>query len=94
MAISIISVFCVLIGTFLLTITESGAFVDLAFEVVSAFGTVGLSRGITANLTAPGQIVIMVLMLIGRVGPLTLAFTLANRHRALIQYPAGQINIG
>lgn len=94
MAISIISLFCVIIGTFLLTITESGSFVDLAFEVVSAFGTVGLSRGVTANLTMPGQIVIMVLMLIGRVGPLTLAFTLANRRRAAIQYPSGQVNIG
>jgi trk system potassium uptake protein TrkH len=94
MAISIISLFCVLTGTFLLTITESGAFVDLAFEVVSAFGTVGLSRGITADLSGSGQIIIMVLMLIGRVGPLTLAFTLAHRHRAPIQYPAGQVNIG
>ncbi|OGB24813.1 MAG: Ktr system potassium transporter B [Burkholderiales bacterium RIFCSPLOWO2_02_FULL_57_36] len=94
MAISIISLFCVVTGTFLLTITESGTFIDLAFEVVSAFGTVGLSRGITADLTIPGQVVIMVLMLVGRVGPLTLAFTLAHRRRAPIQYPAGQVNIG
>jgi trk system potassium uptake protein TrkH len=94
MAISTVSVFCVLIGTFLLTTTESAAFIDLAFEVVSAFGTVGLSRGVTADLSAAGQAVIMLLMLIGRVGPLTLAFTIANRHRASIQYPVGQVNIG
>lgn len=94
MSISIISLFCIVIGTFLLTITESGAFVDLAFEVVSAFGTVGLSRGITASLSGEGQAVIMLLMLIGRVGPLTLAFTIANRRRAAIQYPQGQVNIG
>lgn len=94
LAISIISLFCVVIGTFVLTITESAAYFDLVFEVMSAFGTVGLSRGITANLSGAGQMVIMVLMLIGRVGPLTLAFTLANRHRAAIQYPPGQVNVG
>jgi trk system potassium uptake protein TrkH len=94
LAISIISLFCVVIGIFVLTITETAPFLDLAFEVVSAFGTVGLSRGITADLSAPGQMLIMLLMLIGRVGPLTLAFTIANRHGALIQYPNGQVNIG
>lgn len=94
MAISIISLFCVVIGTFLLTLTEAGTFIDLAFEAVSAFATVGLSRGVTGTLSAPGQAVIMLLMLIGRVGPLTLAFTLANRRRAMIQYPPGQVNIG
>jgi trk system potassium uptake protein TrkH len=94
MAISIISLFCVVLGTFLLTITESGMFIDLAFEAVSAFSTAGLSRGVTSNLTVPGQVVIMVLMLIGRVGPLTLAFTLATRRHAAIQYPPGQVNIG
>lgn len=94
MAITIISLFCVLTATFLLTITESLAFLDLAFEAVSAFGTVGLSRGITASLSPSGQAVIMLLMLVGRVGPLTLAFTLANRHRALIEYPTGKLSIG
>lgn len=94
LAIAIISLFGVVIGTFILTITESAAFFDLAFEVMSAFSTVGLSRGITANLSGPGQAVIMVSMLIGRVGPLTLAFMLANRHRGLVQYPPGQVNVG
>lgn len=94
MAIAIVSMFCVITGTFLLTITERGPFFNLAFEAVSAFGTVGLSRNTTGTLTQPGQVVIMLLMLIGRVGPLTLAFTLANRHRAAIQYPAGKLTIG
>jgi trk system potassium uptake protein TrkH len=94
LAIAIISMFCVVIGTFVLTITEQAPFFDLAFEVMSAFGTVGLTRGITPTLTLSGQVVIMILMLIGRVGPLTLAFTLANRRRAAIQYPSGQVNVG
>lgn len=94
LAITIISVFCAGTGAFLMTATEAGDFLDLAFEAVSAFGTVGLSRGITAQLSPVGQWVIILLMLIGRVGPLTLAFILANRHKGQIQYPPGQINVG
>lgn len=94
MSITIISLFCVITAIFLLTISEKHAFLDIAFEAVSAFGTVGLSRGITPTLTLPGQTVIMVLMLIGRVGPLTLAFTIANRPHALIEYPAGKVTVG
>lgn len=94
MSIAIIAMFCVVTGTFLLAITEKAPFMDIAFEAVSAFGTVGLSRGLTPHLTVPGQFVVMVLMLFGRVGPLTLAFILANRHRAAIQYPPARVTIG
>jgi len=94
MSITIMSLFCVVSAIFLLSIFERHGFLDLAFEAVSAFGTVGLSRGITASLSLPGQAVIMILMLIGRIGPLTLAFTLANRQRALIEYPAGKLTVG
>ena len=94
MSIAVIGLFCVITATFLLAITEDAPFLDLAFEAMSAFGTVGLSRGVTPHLSLPGQVVIEVLMLIGRVGPLTLAFTLANRRPALIQYPAGRVTIG
>lgn len=94
MSITIMSLFCVVSAIFLLSIVEKQAFLDVAFEAVSAFGTVGLSRGITPSLTLPGQCIIMLLMLIGRVGPLTLAFTLANRQRALIEYPAGKLTVG
>lgn len=94
LTISIISLFAVLSGTFILTITESASFIDIAFEVVSASATVGLSRGITGDLTPIGRAVITVMMLIGRVGPLALAFVLVHRQAAAIQYPAGQINMG
>lgn len=73
---------------------REGAFIDISFEAVSAFGTVGLSRGLTPTLSLPGQCAIMVLMLIGRVGPLTLAFTLANRSHARIEYPEGKVTVG
>jgi trk system potassium uptake protein TrkH len=94
LAITVIALFCVMTGTFLLAITEPAAFLDLAFEAVSAATTTGLSRGITAGLSLPGQCLVMILMLIGRIGPLTLAFTLANPQGARIQYPDGQVNIG
>lgn len=94
LAITVISLFCVSTGVFLLTITEKGGFLDLAFEAVSAAATVGLSRGITADLSITGQCILAVLMLIGRVGPLTIAFTLADARSENIQYPTGQVNIG
>jgi trk system potassium uptake protein len=94
MSITIMSLFCVVSAIFVLSIFERHAFLDLAFEAFSAFGTVGLTRGITPSLSLPGQAVIMILMLIGRIGPLTLAFTLANRQRALIEYPAGKLTVG
>lgn len=55
-----------------------GKFLEYLFEATSAFGTVGLSTGITTSLTVPGRIVIILLMFIGRVGPLTLAIELAG----------------
>ena len=59
------------IGTYLLTLTENGTFIDIFFEAASALGTVGLSMGITTVLTALGKLVIILMMYIGRVGPLT-----------------------
>jgi trk system potassium uptake protein len=49
------------------------------FETVSAFGTVGLSTGITPELSAPGRVAVMVLMYVGRLGPLTVAYVFARR---------------
>ena len=94
LAIIVISLLCVNTSIFLLIVTENGNFLDLAFEAVSGAATVGLSRGITTDLSATGQCIIVVLMLIGRVGPLTIAFTLAHARGESIQYSAGHVNIG
>jgi trk system potassium uptake protein len=94
LAIIVISLLCVTTGIFLLTITESAPFLDVAFEGMSAAATVGLSRGITADLSLPGQAIVMVLMVIGRIGPLTIAFLLATWRGESIQYPPGQVSIG
>jgi len=70
-------------------------FPHLMFEAVSAFGTVGLSLGITSGLTLASKIVIMLTMFIGRIGPLTLLIALSSgRVRGVYQYPEESIMIG
>ncbi len=69
--------------------------IDLLFETVSAFGTVGLSLGLTAELSVPSQIVIIVTMFIGRIGPLTLLMALSKKEsKAVFHYPQENIMIG
>ncbi|WP_243723285.1 potassium transporter TrkG [Actinomadura sp. 7K507] len=68
-------------GTFTLLAMTSHTLDRVLFEVVSAFGTVGLSTGITAELPPAGQVLLVVLMFVGRIGPLTFATALALRER-------------
>ncbi|MBC8527708.1 MAG: hypothetical protein H8D22_12805 [Candidatus Cloacimonetes bacterium] len=72
------SILIILILVLLLSEKEA-AFEKIIFEAFSAFGTVGLSMGITADLTSIGKIVIILLMYLGRVGPLTIAFALGEK---------------
>lgn len=66
------------------------------FEAFSAFGTTGLSAGITGTLNAAGQLILIVAMFVGRVGPLTIVLALSARFtaRERIRYPEAEINIG
>jgi len=86
----------ILIGTFCLSILEPNiAILDLVFEEVSAFCTVGLSRGITADLSTPSKIILIISMYIGRIGTLTLAFALASRvDTNNYRYPKAHILVG
>lgn len=93
-ALTIISMGTIWIGTFVLLSTENAAFLDVLFEVVSALGTVGLSRGLTGNLSSTGQIIICLIMFIGRMGPLLLAYLLASPRQQLIRYPQNKLPIG
>jgi len=78
----------IMFSTFLLSLTEKASFINLLFEEISAFGTVGLSRGITAGLSRWGKIVIIVSMFVGRVGVLTLAFAITTpREHLRVEYP-------
>jgi len=73
------------LGVYLLTLTESGStsVLDIYFESASALGTVGLSTGLTPALSAMGKIVVILLMLIGRVGPLTFGVALFVKNRLI-----------
>jgi trk system potassium uptake protein TrkH len=71
-AVVFVAISWVMVATLILTVTESAPFLWLVFEVVSAFATVGLTLGVTPELTDIGKFVIIATMYIGRVGPLTL----------------------
>jgi trk system potassium uptake protein TrkH len=86
--------------TFLLLVTERDtqqhrSFLTILFETVSAFGTVGLSLGITPLLTSWGKMIIVFLMFIGRIGPLTLAVLMVETKEKLkYEYPEEEIMVG
>lgn len=94
LALTMVSILTVFMAIFLITISHDGDFLDLAFEVTSAFGTVGLSRGATGELDGFGRAVIVAVMFIGRVGPLTLGFFLATRTKPRIGYPPSKVYLG
>lgn len=68
-------------GTYLLSLTENANFESIFFEVASAMGTVGLSAGLTSSLTILGKILIILLMFIGRLGPLTFGMAIISTSR-------------
>lgn len=109
-----ISIFIVIIATIALLLSETFlkeemlssnlaefytvSFMDVIFEVVSAFGTVGLSLGITPTLTMTGKIIIILLMIIGRLGPVTISIALFKKSKekkeSTLNYPSETILIG
>ena len=109
-----ISVFIVIMATWLLLITEdleteknitqnissylNLSFIDIIFEVVSAFATVGLTLGATVKLSLAGRLIIIMLMIIGKLGPITISIALFKKHKEIkqtkVQYPNGNVLIG
>ena len=109
-----ISIFIVITAICLLLITEdleteqhitqdlaeyfNLSFMDIVFEAISAFATVGLTLGITAKLSLGGKLIIIMLMIIGRLGPITISIALFKKHKeskqSKVKYPQGNILIG
>ena len=89
----ITSLLLVFSGTNLTPLASRHLFVEYLFETVSAFGTVGLSMGITANMHDVQKLAIVLMMFAGRVGPLTLAFAWGTPKKGLI-YAEEQIMVG
>jgi trk system potassium uptake protein TrkH len=80
-------------GTLLMTETQSAS--ALLFEAASAFGTVGLSTGITPLLSVAGKLVLTLLMYVGRIGPLTFVLAMRVRERTVpVTYPTARIMVG
>ena len=98
LTIAILSFFICTFGLFILSMNEGADFIDLIFEVFSAFGTVGLSAALTPTLTVLGKIVIIILMYIGRIGPLTMVLVFAKKYNQKkgkdIVYPVSDVLIG
>ncbi len=101
-AIVLISISVLFLFYFLLQWTEGGWIphtveghrsLELAFEATSAFGTVGLSAGITPHLTFWGKVQIIILMLVGRIGPLAISVAIARRHTHRAQYEYYRENV-
>ena len=95
-SIFLFSLSLIFLGTFILTITDGHIpLQQLMFEEISAFCTVGLTTGITDQLSDGGRIVIMLSMFIGRVGTLTLAFALSNKgENTDYKYPKTTMMVG
>ena len=93
--ITILSGTVVCIATFFMCVLEPEySFMQLLFEVVSAFGTVGLSTGITPELSVAGKAVIIIVMFIGRVGIITLLSMWVNRVEPRARYSEEEVSIG
>jgi trk system potassium uptake protein len=99
----LLSVVFIAFCTMILLITELGGtphmesrglFLELLFECVSAFGTVGLSTGVTPSLSDPGRLLITFIMFTGRLGPMTLVFALERRKTVNYKFPEEDLIIG
>lgn len=100
----VVAVIVIYAATMALTVSELGTtiheesrglFLELLFEVVSAFGTVGLSVGVTSKLSTLGKLILAAVMFVGRLGPLSIAVALSGREpRSTIQYAEENVMIG
>lgn len=95
LTIALLALLLVLTVSMILSTTEEGDFLEILFETTSAFGTVGLSMGLTPDLTVFGKVLISMTMFAGRLGPLTLAYALGpKKGKELYRHPEGKMIIG
>jgi trk system potassium uptake protein TrkH len=96
LAVISLSMLLVFSSTLIMLIVEGDhSLLAILFEVVSAFGTVGLSCGLTPLLSPWGKVIIMLTMFIGRIGPLSLAFAIAKREPSFVyKYPEEDVYVG
>ncbi len=78
----------------LMSIFEQAPFIDIVFEVVTAISTTGTSTELITTLSMPSRILLLILMFAGRLGPLTLIYSLATQTRSRIRYAETEIQVG
>ncbi len=95
LAIFVLSLALVAVSTMLISGIEDVPFLDILFEVTSAFGTVGLSRALTPTLSSMSKVILCATMFSGRVGPLSLAIALSRQKgNGVIRYPEERVTVG
>ncbi|MCZ6614263.1 MAG: Trk family potassium uptake protein [Chloroflexi bacterium] len=95
LSIGVLGLLAVFVVAVFLTLAEGFPFINILFETVSAFANVGLSTGITPDLSAWGQTILVLAMFVGRLGPLTFALALARREpHAVYRYSVETVKIG
>lgn len=94
LAIAAVSSMLVFGSLFLLTLTEKIPLLPLAVETFSAFGTVGLSMGITGDISPLGELILCVVMFLGRIGPLTLFFLLIRPKKESYRFSYDRVHTG
>ena len=95
LAILVLAITYVIIVIMLMLIAENFSPEEIMFEVISAFGTVGLTLGITPDLTTFSKLLLIVTMFIGRLGPMTFALAIGEtKKKALSKYPKENILVG
>lgn len=95
LALVMISMFLVIGITFTITIIENFRFIDILFETVSAYATVGLTRGISEGLQDISKLLITLTMYLGRIGPLTMAVAFGQKKKiSPLNYPEANVRVG
>lgn len=93
-SVAVIALLLVSASTLIIMVVEQLPFMPVLFEVVSAMATVGLSMGVTQKMSAFGQVLLTVIMFVGRIGVLSLVFFLAKKGYKNIRYMKEDILIG
>ena len=88
LAIIVINLIVLMTSVLLLLVFDHGTFMDSCYECVSALATVGLTKGLTPNLTIAGKVIIIITMYLGRVGPISMAIGFPHKNKKkMVMYP-------
>ncbi|MER1968161.1 potassium transporter TrkG [Castellaniella sp. GW247-6E4] len=94
LALLVVSGALVCAGTFLICLIENKPFLLILFAVVATFSTAGMDPGLTLEFSTTSHVLMIMLMFIGRLGPLTLVYSLGTQRHSRVRYPEAQMQVG